>query len=84
MCTAKIIVKIRCIKKVVITTNGYHLDQKAKMLVDSGLNGINISIVAARGDGLGLSGVLRRAGVVGRVRAHVQQLRRESHAEVVH
>ena len=32
------------IKKVVITTNGYHLDQKAKMLVDSGLNGINISI----------------------------------------
>ena len=32
------------IKKVVITTNGYHLDQKAKLLVDSGLNGINISI----------------------------------------
>ena len=32
------------IKKVVITTNGYHLDEKAKMLVDSGLNGINISI----------------------------------------
>ena len=32
------------IKKVVITTNGYHLDNKAKMLVDSGLNGINISI----------------------------------------
>ena len=32
------------IKKVVITTNGYHLDDKAKMLVDSGLNGINISI----------------------------------------
>ena len=32
------------IKKVVITTNGYHLDQKAKQLVDSGLNGINISI----------------------------------------
>ena len=32
------------IKKVVITTNGYHLDVKAKMLVDSGLNGINISI----------------------------------------
>ena len=32
------------IKKVVITTNGYHLDKKAKMLVDSGLNGINISI----------------------------------------
>ncbi len=32
------------IEKVVITTNGYHLDEKAKMLVDSGLNGINISI----------------------------------------
>ena len=32
------------IKKVVITTNGYRLDDKAKMLVDSGLNGINISI----------------------------------------
>ena len=32
------------ITKVVITTNGYHLDEKAKMLVDSGLNGINISI----------------------------------------
>jgi cyclic pyranopterin phosphate synthase len=32
------------IKKVAITTNGYHLDKKAKMLVDSGLNGINISI----------------------------------------
>ncbi len=32
------------IKKVVITTNGYHLDEKAKLLVDSGLNGINISI----------------------------------------
>ena len=32
------------IEKVVITTNGYHLDKKAKMLVDSGLNGINISI----------------------------------------
>jgi len=32
------------IKKVVITTNGYHLDKKAKMLFDSGLNGINISI----------------------------------------
>ena len=30
--------------QVVITTNGYHLDDKAKMLVDSGLNGINISI----------------------------------------
>ncbi len=32
------------IKKVAITTNGYHLDIKAKLLVDSGLNGINISI----------------------------------------
>ena len=32
------------IKKVVITTNGYHLDRKAKMLVECGLNGINISI----------------------------------------
>ena len=32
------------IEKVVITTNGYHLDEKAKMLVNSGLNGINISI----------------------------------------
>ena len=32
------------IKKVVITTNGYHLNKKAKLLVDSGLNGINISI----------------------------------------
>ena len=32
------------IQKVVITTNGYHLDQKAKQFVDSGLNGINISI----------------------------------------
>ena len=32
------------IKKVVMTTNGYHLDQKAKNIVDSGLNGINISI----------------------------------------
>mgnify|MGYP001316807949 CR=1 FL=1 len=32
------------IKKVAITTNGYHLDKKAKLLVDSGLNGINISI----------------------------------------
>ena len=31
------------IKKVVITTNGYHLDKKAKQLVESGLNGINIS-----------------------------------------
>ena len=32
------------IKKVVMTTNGYHLDQKAKPLLDSGLSGINISI----------------------------------------
>ena len=32
------------IKKIVITTNGYHLDQKAQLLVDSGLDGINISI----------------------------------------
>ena len=32
------------IKKVAITTNGYHLDKKAKLIVDSGLNGINISI----------------------------------------
>ena len=32
------------IKKIVMTTNGYHLDQKAKNIVDSGLNGINISI----------------------------------------
>ena len=32
------------IKRVVITTNGYHLNEKAKMLVDSGINGINVSI----------------------------------------
>ncbi len=32
------------IEKVTITTNGYHLDKKAKLLVESGLNGINISI----------------------------------------
>ena len=32
------------IKRVVITTNGYHLNEKAKMLADSGINGINISI----------------------------------------
>ena len=32
------------IKKVVMTTNGYHLDQKAKNIVDGGLNGFNISI----------------------------------------
>ena len=38
------ILKEAGIKKVTITTNGYHLDKKAKMLVDSGLNGINLSI----------------------------------------
>ena len=38
------------IKKVVITTNGYHLDDKAKMLVDSGLDGINISIDSLDGN----------------------------------
>ena len=38
------ILKETGINKVVITTNGYHLDKKAKMLVESGLNGINISI----------------------------------------
>ncbi len=32
------------IRKVFITTNGYHLDQKAKNIVNSGLNGINISV----------------------------------------
>ena len=32
------------IKNIAITTNGYHLDQKAKLLVKSGLTGINISI----------------------------------------
>ena len=32
------------IKKVVITTNGYHLNKKAKQLVNCGLDGINISI----------------------------------------
>ena len=32
------------IKNIVITTNGYNLDKKAKSLVDSKLNGINISI----------------------------------------
>jgi len=32
------------IKKIVITTNGYHLDEKSKRLVDSGLDGVNISI----------------------------------------
>ena len=38
------ILKDAGIKKVTITTNGYHLDKKAQILVDSGLNGINISI----------------------------------------
>ncbi len=32
------------IKKIVLTTNGYHLDEKAKQLVESGLDGINISV----------------------------------------
>ena len=32
------------IKNIAITTNGYHLDQKAKLLAKSGLTGINISI----------------------------------------
>ncbi len=32
------------IENVVITTNGYHLDKKVKLLVNSGLTGINISI----------------------------------------
>ena len=32
------------IKKTVITTNGYRLDQIAEQLVDSGIDGINISI----------------------------------------
>ena len=32
------------IKNVVITTNGYNLDKKAKLLANSGLTGINISI----------------------------------------
>ena len=32
------------IKKVSITTNGYQLNKKAKFLLDSGLDGINISI----------------------------------------
>ena len=40
----KILKNETSIRKVVITTNGYHLDQKAKLLVDSGLDGINISI----------------------------------------
>ena len=32
------------IKKTVITTNGYRLDKIANQIVDSGLDGINISI----------------------------------------
>ena len=32
------------IKKLVVTTNGYKLDQLAKPLIDTGVNGINISI----------------------------------------
>ena len=40
----KILKNETSIKKIVITTNGYHLDQKAKLLIDSGLDGINISI----------------------------------------
>ena len=40
----KILKNETSIEKIVITTNGYHLDQKAKLLIDSGLNGINISI----------------------------------------
>ena len=32
------------IENIAITTNGYHLDQKANLLVKSGLTGINISI----------------------------------------
>ena len=40
----KILKNETSIKKIVITTNGYHLDQKAKLLIDSGLDGINISL----------------------------------------
>jgi len=40
----KVIKKHSGIKKTVITTNGYHLDQKAQKIKESGLNGINISI----------------------------------------
>ena len=40
----KILKNETTIKKVVITTNGYHLDKKAKMLLDGGITGINISI----------------------------------------
>ncbi|WP_075522836.1 GTP 3',8-cyclase MoaA [Candidatus Pelagibacter communis] len=40
----KVLKKEARIEKVVVTTNGYNLDKKAKMLVDSGISGINISI----------------------------------------
>jgi len=40
----KVIKQYSGIKKTVITTNGYHLDQKAKKIKESGLDGINISI----------------------------------------
>jgi len=40
----KVIKKYSGIKKTVITTNGYHLDQKAQKIKESGLDGINISI----------------------------------------
>jgi len=40
----KVIKKHSGIKKTVITTNGYHLDQKAQKIKESGLDGINISI----------------------------------------
>ena len=40
----KIIKSNSGIKKTVITTNGYHLDEIADQIVDSGLDGINISI----------------------------------------
>ncbi len=40
----KVIKQYSGIKKTVITTNGYHLDQKAQKIKESGLDGINISI----------------------------------------
>ena len=40
----KILKRNSGIKKTVITTNGYRLDQIAKQIVESGLDGINISI----------------------------------------
>ena len=40
----KVIKQHSGIKKTVITTNGYHLDQKAQKIKESGLDGINISI----------------------------------------